>query len=314
MTLFIVRRFVQTAVVLLIVTLLVFMIMRSMPGDPVVMFLGPDASQEQIEHYTAVFGLDQPLAVQYMKWLGNIATGEFGKSIVYRQDIGPFILERLKVTLTIAIPAFLISVVAGVLLGVTAAVRRGRLLDSLITVMANLGMATPIFWLSILCVYIFSLKLGWLPVQGFTWPTENFSLAVQKMIMPVLLLSLGPLASYARQARSAMLEVIRQDYIRTGRSKGLGERTIIFKHALRNALIPIITLMGLQLGHLIGGSVLIEQVFVIPGMGNMLITAILNKDYQLVQTGVFVIAASVSLCNLLVDIAYGYVDPRIRIS
>ncbi|MCY9693171.1 ABC transporter permease [Paenibacillus alginolyticus] len=314
MTLFIVRRFIQTVIVIFIVTLLVFMIMRSMPGDPVVLFLGPDASKEQITYFTQEFGLDQPLPVQYIKWLGNILKGEFGKSIAYRQDIGPFILERLKVTLMIAIPAFIISVIVGVLLGVAAAVKRGGLVDSIITVMANLGMATPIFWLSILCVYIFSLKLGWLPVQGFTWPTDNFSLSIHKMIMPVFILSLGPLAQFARQARSAMLEVIRQDYIRTGRSKGLGEKTIIFKHALRNALIPIITLMGMQLGYMIGGSVLIEQVFVIPGMGNMLITAILNKDYQLVQSGVFMIATGVSLCNLLVDIAYGYVDPRIRIS
>ncbi|WP_248927159.1 ABC transporter permease [Paenibacillus hamazuiensis] len=311
---FIARRVVQTVIVIFAVTLLVFFIMRSMPGDPVVMMLGPDASPEQIAFYTKQFGFDQPLPVQYVKWLGSVMQGEFGKSIAYRQDIGPFIWERFKVTLTIAVPAFVISVVLGVLLGVAAAVRRGGAADSVITVMANLGMATPIFWLSILCVYVFSLKLGWLPVQGFTWPSDNLALAVRKMIMPVCILSLGPLAQFARQTRSAMLEVIRQDYIRTGRSKGLGERTVIFRHALRNALIPIITLMGIQLGHMLGGSVLIEQVYVIPGMGNMLITAILNKDYQLVQSAVFVIASGVSACNLLVDIAYGVVDPRIRIS
>lgn len=296
------------------VTLLVFLLMRSMPGDPVVMMLGPDASKEQIAYYTKQFGFDQPLPVQYVKWLGSILTGEFGKSVAYRQDIGPFIWERLKVTMTIALPAFSLSVILGVLLGMAAAVRRGGVIDSVITVLANLGMATPIFWLSILCVYVFSLKLGWLPVQGFTWPSDNLALALKKMAMPVCILSLGPLAQFARQTRSAMLEVIRQDYIRTGRSKGLGERAVIFRHALRNALIPIITLMGMQLGYMLGGSVLIEQVYVIPGMGNMLITAILNKDYQLVQSAVFVIATGVSVSNLLVDIAYGVVDPRIRIS
>ncbi|UUZ84858.1 ABC transporter permease [Paenibacillus sp. P26] len=314
MTLFIARRCIQTAVVILAVTLLVFLLMRSMPGDPVVMMLGPDASKEQIAYYTKQFGFDQPLPVQYVKWLGSILTGEFGKSVAYRQDIGPFIWERLKVTMTIALPAFSLSVILGVLLGMAVAVRRGGVIDSVITVLANLGMATPIFWLSILCVYVFSLKLGWLPVQGFTWPSDNLALALKKMAMPVCILSLGPLAQFARQTRSAMLEVIRQDYIRTGRSKGLGERAVIFRHALRNALIPIITLMGMQLGYMLGGSVLIEQVYVIPGMGNMLITAILNKDYQLVQSAVFVIATGVSVSNLLVDIAYGVVDPRIRIS
>lgn len=288
--------------------------MRMMPGDPVIMYLGPEATKEQIEYYTQEFGLDDPLPTQYLKWIGNIVNGEFGESIVYRQDIGPFILERLKVTLTIAIPAFFLAVVTGVLLGVIAAVRRGKLADSIITVMSNIGMATPVFWLSILCVYVFSLQLNLLPVQGFTSPFEDPVLAFKKMIMPVTILALGPLAQFARQTRSAMLEVIRQDYIRTGRAKGLKEKTVIFKHALRNALIPIITLMGMSLGNMIGGSVLIEQVYVIPGMGDMLITSILNKDYQLVQSAVFVIAAGVSICNLIVDIAYGLVDPRIRIS
>lgn len=314
MSAFIIKRVLQTMVVLLIVTLAVFLVMYSIPGDPILMYLGPDVTQEQITFYTEMFGLDQPLAVQYVKWVGNLFKGEMGKSIAYNQDIGPLIQTRLKVTLLIAISAYTIAVILGVLLGVTAAINRGKLADSVITVLANIGMATPIFWLGIFCVYILSLKLGLLPVQGFTWPTENFALGIKKMIMPVGILSLGPLAQFTRQTRSAMLEVIRQDYIRTARSKGLLENVVIYRHALRNAMIPIVTLMGIQLGYMIGGSVLIEQVYVIPGMGNMMITAIMNKDYMLVQSGVFVIASGVSLCNLLVDIAYGYIDPRIRIS
>ncbi|MDP2791664.1 MAG: ABC transporter permease [Rectinemataceae bacterium] len=311
---FIVRRLLQTCVVIILVTVVVFAVMHSMPGNPVVMLLGPDASIEQIEYFTRMFGLDQPLVVQYGKWIGNLAHGEFGKSIAYRSNIGPMMQKRFLVTLTIALPAFSLAVLLGVSMGVVAAMRRGKLADSIITVTANIGMATPVFWLSIVCVYFFSLKLKWLPVQGFTWPSENFPLALKKMIMPVCILALGPMASFARQTRSSMLEVIRQDYIRTARSKGLKENNVIFRHALRNAMIPIVTLMGMQLGYMIGGSVLIEQVYVIPGMGNMLITAILNKDYLLVQSTVFVIATGVSLCNLAVDIAYGYIDPRIRIS
>lgn len=314
MSTFILRRVSQTIVVVLLVTVLVFAIMHMMPGDPVLLFLGPDASVEQIEHYKQQFGLDSPLPVQYFRWVENLFKGELGDSLVYRQDIGPLIRAKLKVTLTIALPAFVIAAAFGMLLGILAAIYRGRWPDSFITVLANVGMATPTFWLSILCVYIFSLRLGWLPVQGFTFPSEDFALAVRRMILPVSMLALGPMAVFARQTRSAMLEIIRQDFIRTGRSKGLGERRVIYVHALRNALIPVVTVMGMQLGYMLGGSVLIEQVFVIPGMGNMLITAILNKDYQLVQSTVLVISAGISLCNLLVDIAYGYIDPRIRIS
>jgi peptide/nickel transport system permease protein len=314
MTDFIIKRILQTVVVLVIVTLAVFLVMHSMPGDPVLMYLGPDATQEQIDHYTVEFGLDQPLAVQYVRWIGNLATGDFGRSIAYRTDIGPLIGKRLAVTLTIALPSFAIACLVGISLGILAATRRGKLADSIVTVLANLGIAVPIFWFSIVCVYFFSIKLKWLPVQGFTWPTENFPLAMRKMVMPVLILALGPIASLARQTRSAMLEVVQQDFIRTARSKGVSERNVTYRHAFRNALIPVVTVMGMMFGSMVGGSVLIEQVFVIPGMGNMLITAILNKDYLLVQSAVLVIAASISICNLLVDVAYGYIDPRIRIS
>jgi peptide/nickel transport system permease protein len=311
---FIVRRIFQTLIVVLLVTVAVFAVMHSMPGDPVVMMLGPDASAEQIEHYTELFGLDQPLPVQYLKWIRNVAHGDFGKSIAFRTDIGPMIQKRVLVTLTVALPAFFLAAFAGITLGIVAAVRRGKMADSVITVLANIGMSTPIFWLSIVCMYFFSLQLKWLPVQGFTWPSENFPLAIRKLVLPVSMLALGPLASFARQTRSSMLEVIRQDYVRTARSKGLAERKVIYGHALRNAFIPIVTLMGMQLGYMIGGSVLIEQVFVIPGMGSMLITGILNKDYLLVQSTVFVIASGVSLCNFAVDVAYGVIDPRIRLS
>lgn len=311
---YIIRRLLQTVLVLFIVTLVVFLVMHSIPGDPVLLYLGPDATKEQILYYTKMFGLDKPLLIQYLKWIGNLFHGDMGQSIAFRQAIGPIILSRFKVTLFIASLSFIISAVVGIFLGVVAAINRGKVIDSMITVLANIGMSTPIFWMSILCVYLFSLKLGWLPVQGFTWPSDNLAYGLQQLIMPVFILSLAPLASFTRQTRSAMLEVIRQDFIRTGRSKGLKENTIIIKHALRNAMIPIITLMGMQFGYMLGGSVLIEQVFVIPGMGSMLITAILNKDYMLVQSTVLVISAGISLSNLIVDIAYGYIDPRIRIS
>jgi ABC-type dipeptide/oligopeptide/nickel transport systems, permease components len=314
MTDFIVKRILQTILVLVIVTLAVFLVMHSIPGDPVLMYLGPDATADQIAHYKAEFGLDRPLFVQYGRWIANLFRGDLGDSIAFRTPIGPFLMKRLSVTMTIAIPAFAIACLVGVALGIVAAVRRGRLADSIITVVANMGIAMPVFWFSIVCVYFFSLKLKWLPVQGFTFPSENFGLAMRKMVMPVLILAFGPIASLARQTRSAMLEVIQQDYIRTARSKGVAERRVIYRHGLRNALIPVVTVMGMMFGSMVGGAILVEQVFVIPGMGTMLITAIVNKDYLLVQSGVLVIAACISLCNLIVDVAYGYIDPRIRIS
>jgi peptide/nickel transport system permease protein len=311
---FLIRRFLQLIAILFIVTLMVFFVMRLTPGNPIVLFLGESATKEQVAYYTQIYGFDKPLPIQYVSWVGNLFHGQMGRSIVFQQDITSLIINRFQVTINIAIPAFIIAVVLGVALGVIAAINRGKTIDSVINVLANIGMATPIFWLGILCIYLLSLKLNLLPAQGYTPLNQNFLLGLSQRIMPITILALGPLATFTRQTRSSMLEVIRQDYIRTARSKGLAEKASILRHALRNAFIPIVTIMGMQLGYMLGGSVLLEQVFNIPGMGNMLITAIINKDYMLVQSGIFVVALCVSICNLLVDLAYGYIDPRIRIN
>lgn len=310
---FFLRRIGQAIIVLFIVTVMVFLTMHAMPGDPVALFLGPSASLEQIQYYTEQFGFDQPVYVQYYKWLTGLLKGEMGRSIAFQRDIREMLGERVQVTLSVAIPAFLIACVVGITLGIIAAVKRGKGIDAVITSLANIGVAMPGFWIAILCVFLFALKLRWLPVQGYTPLTEDFVLGLRRLIMPVFVLSLGPMVSFTRQTRSAMLEVIQQDYIRTARSKGLKEQVVIQKHALRNAFIPILTLMGMMLGGLIGGAVIIEQIFVIPGVGTMMITAIYNKDYLVVQNIVFIVAASIMLCNLLVDFLYGYVDPRIRV-
>jgi peptide/nickel transport system permease protein len=236
-----------------------------------------------------------------------------GQSIAFQQEVSSLISKRVGVTLSVTLPAFIIAVILGILLGVLAAVNRGKPGDSIITSIANIGIAMPQFWVGILLVYLLSLKFKWLPVQGYTPLSENFLLGLKQLIMPVTVLALGPLVAFTRQTRSAMLEVVQQDYIRTARSKGLKENSVIIGHALRNALIPLITMMGMAIGGLVGGSVIIEKLFVIPGIGSMLITAITNKDYLVVQNTVFLIAASIAVCNLLVDIVYSYVDPRIRI-
>ncbi len=309
---FIARRLFQSIFVLFLVSIIVFTILHLLPGDPVTVMLGDEATTDEIEALKEELGLDRPIYIQYFNWIGNIVQLDFGKSIAYSEEVTSLIKERLPRTVLLGFLAFTVSALIGIPAGVIAAIKRGSFVDSAITVTANLGMATPAFWLAIMSVYLFSLQLGWLPVQGYISPLDDFASSVHHMILPVIFLSLTTVASLARQTRSAMLEVIRQDFVRTARSKGQKERIVVYKHALRNALIPLITLLGLELGHLVGGSVIIEKVFNIPGMGTLILNSIFNQDYIVVQSCVMIIAIIITVTNLLVDIAYGYVDPRIR--
>jgi len=312
MVTFIIRRLIQTVFVLILVSFIAFSLLHITPGDPVVTMLGTEATQEQIDTLRHELWLDRTLIVQYMHWFTNILQGDFGKSITYRESVASLIATRLPVTFHLGLIALILSTLISIPAGVISAVKRGSLLDQLITVSANLGMAVPLFWLGILGIYFFALKLGWLPVQGYTSPFDNFWLNTKQVIMPAICLAVMPLASLARQSRSSMLEVIRQDYIRTARSKGLKERAVITGHALKNGIIPVVTLLGIQLRNLVGGSVLVETVFNIPGMGSFMVRAVFNKDFLIVQGCIMVIAAVVALANLVVDISYGYFDPRIR--
>ncbi len=210
--------------------------------------------------------------------------------------------------------ALFISIIIGIPAGVICAVRRGKWIDTVVTVLANIGITVPVFWLGVMLVYLFSLQLHWLPVQGYTSPFQDLGKSVRQLIMPIFCLSIFPIASITRQTRSSMLEVMRQDYIRTAWSKGLKERIIVSKHALKNALIPVVTLLGMSLSHIIGGSVIIETVFNIPGMGRMAVNAVFAHDYPVVQGFIFLIAVLIVTVNLIVDISYGWLDPRIRYS
>lgn len=306
------RRIIQAVIILFFVTLVVFMIMQLVPGSAIVSFLGAGATEEQIEYYTKLYGYDQPAIVQYFKWMTGLFHGEMGHSVIYNCEVSELIFARLGNTLQIVLPAFLIAVVIGVSLGIIAALNRGKALDSVISVIANIGMSMPLFWIGIVVIYIFALQLKILPVQGFVPFSEGFGEWLSHLVLPVAILSLGHIAQFARQTRSSMLEVIRQDYIRTAEAKGLGKFKIITRHQLRNALIPIVTVMGMQLGGMIGGTVLVESIFNINGLGNLMITAINSKDYMVVENGVFLIACAVAVCNLLVDILYGIIDPRIH--
>jgi peptide/nickel transport system permease protein len=317
MTAFIIRRLIQGVVVLFIMTLIVFFSMRLLPGDPLTIFMGQQASsggmsEEQLEGMRRFYGLDKPLPVQYVSWLGGIFKGNLGKSIYYRQDVGGLLRERFPITLHLGVTAWVGATIIGAFLGVLAAIRRGTWIDTVSTAIANIGITVPIFWLGILLIYFLGLKLKWLPIFGYTSPFEDFWMSTKQAIMPVFCIAIPGMAYTARQARSAMLEVIQQDYIRTAWSKGLRESTVIMRHALKNSLIPVITLMGIGLGLILGGSVLVETVFAIPGIGQLLVTSVFNQDYVVVQSSTVVIAGLIILFNLIVDISYGWLDPRIR--
>jgi len=309
---FILRRSLQTVIVLILVCLIAFSILHMMPGDPALIILGEDASQAQIDALRLELGLDQPVLVQYARWFANMLQGDFGRSILYHEDVSDLIATRLPITLHLSLVAFVLSALIGIPAGVLSAVRRGDLTDSLISVSANIGIAVPIFWLGILGIYLFSLKLGWLPVQGYTSPFDDFWLSTKQLVMPAACLSVVPIAVLARQTRSSMLEALHQDYIRTARAKGLSENAVITGHGLKNAIIPVVTLLGLQARNLVGGSVLVETVFNVPGMGRLMVSGVFNQDYLIVQAGIIVIGIVVAVANLAVDISYGYLDPRIR--
>jgi len=312
MSTYIIRRLIFSLVVIWIVTILSFLLVHIMAGDPAAIMLGAEASQEQIDALRHELFLDQPLISQYGHWLKNILTGDLGTSLKYQDRVSVLIAQRLPITLYLSLLALVISIVIGIAAGIYCAVRRGSVLDSTITILVNTGISLPTFWLGIIGIYLFGLKLGWLPIQGYTSPLTDFGLSLRKTIMPVICLAIPSIAVLARQTRSSMLEVVRQDYIKTAWSKGLAERVIVIKHALKNALIPIVTLIGLQLRIVVSGSIVVETVFNIPGMGRLLVTATFAKDFISVQAITLVIGIVVLLSNLIVDISYGWLDPRIR--
>jgi peptide/nickel transport system permease protein len=281
------------------------------PGDPVAILLGVNATPEQMAQLAHELKLDRPIVTQYLDWIRGVFRGDLGKSIVFHEDINTLIKDRLPVTAYLSFLSFILSLV-GIWAGIICAVRRGGIVDSIITMLSNVGLAVPVFWVGILGIYIFGLWLGWLPLQGFTWPTEDFWKSVAQTVMPVFCLAIPCFGTIARQSRSSMLETIRQDYIRTAFSKGLNERAVIFRHALKNSLIPVLTLLSLQVRLLVGGAVLTETVFGIPGMGRLLVQASFAKDYLIVQAGVLIAGIIVCLVNLLVEISYSWFDPRIR--
>jgi peptide/nickel transport system permease protein len=295
------------------VTLMVFFAMRILPGDPIYMIMTSgemsNVTEEQIQAMRHEFGLDRPMMLQYISWMGGIFRGDFGTSITQRRSPKQMIASSMPITLNLSLVAFVVSMVLGIQAGVicasgyTGQIRRHR---------PGEPITIPIFWLGTMLIYLFSLQLHVLPVQGYTSPFTDLVKNVRQLIMPVFCLAIFPLASITRQTRSSMLEVMRQDYIRTAWSKGLKERMVVMKHALKNGLIPVVTLSGMGLSIILGGSVLIETVFNIQGVGQTVVNAVFAHDYPVVQGFIFFIAIGVLFINFAVDISYGWLDPRIR--
>jgi peptide/nickel transport system permease protein len=313
---YITRRVIQSLIVILLVTIFVFIGMRLLPGDPIYLIIDRNQvqnyTQEQIQALRHEAGLDKPVVTQYFDWLGGVFKGQLGQSILSKRPISIELKHRIPVTAYLGIWAFIISIVIGIPFGIISAIRRGSWLDTIVTTLANLGITVPIFWLGIMLMWLFAVHLRWLPVSGYTSPFTDFGLSTKKIIMPVFCLAIFAIAGNTRLARSSMLEVLRQDYVRTAWSKGLTERAVIFKHALKNSLIPIVTMAGMGISGIIGGSVLIEQVFNIPGMGRLAVDSLFQHDYPYVQAITLVMTGIIVASNLLVDLSYGWLDPRIK--
>ncbi len=298
------RRVLQMIPVLMLLTLIVFVVIR-LKGDPIAQLAPVDLmTPQEIEQVRHAYGFDRPVLVQYVDFLGALTRGDFGTSFRYRQPAMPLVVERLPKTLELAFVAVLVAWVVALPLGIITAVRRNSLTDLVATTASVLGRALPSYWLGIMLILVFAVWLRWLPVSGSDTGVH--------LVLPAATLGVGLATALTRLIRSSMLEVIRQDYMTTARSKGLTQRTVLLRHGLRNALVPVVTLFGLQTAWLLGGAVIVEQVFAWPGMGQLMVKAVFTRDMSIVQAGVFVFALIVMGLNLAVDVLYTVLDPRIR--
>ncbi|MEI6550420.1 MAG: ABC transporter permease [Betaproteobacteria bacterium] len=312
MTSYLVKRLLSVLPTLLLVSMLIFGLQQLLPGDPAKILAGEEQDPNVVAYLTAKLHLDEPLPVRYGYWIAGVVQGDFGESVRTQSPVLSLILQKLPVTAELAFLAMCVAILIGIPAGIASAVGRGTFWDYAANVFALWGLSTPNFWLGILMIMLFSVHLGWLPASGFVSPTEDLLGNLASMAMPAFVLGNAIAAVLMRHTRSAMLQVMQSDYVRTARAKGLDERTVILKHALRNALTPIITLGALELGTLLSGAVLTEQVFTIPGFGKLILDAVFNRDYAVVQGVVLFTATTYIMLNLMADMAYFWVNPRLR--
>ena len=309
---FIVSKVGQSLLTVILVSIIIFAIIEILPGDVGTAVIPEDVSDEQVELIRERMGLNKTPVERYMTWLLNALRGDLGKSLKSSEDVFAKVTHALGITLSFTIPALIIGSIIGILFGIIAALNRGKFWDNVISVLANIGNAAPGFWFAIILILLFSVRLKWLPVQGYTPLSVDFHQGLRKRILPTLVLMLPTIAAITRQTRSAMLETLNQEYVRTARSKGQVERVVIVKHVLKNALIPILTMLGLRLNHCFAGAMISESVFGIPGMGSVILTSILDQDANVMLGGTLFMSIAVILITMLIDILYAVIDPRLR--
>ena len=313
MTAYILRRLILLIPVILVVGIVVFALVHLTPGDPAAVILGDSATPEALANLRAQLGLDDPLPVQFLHWFGNVLTGDFGESIFMGKPVTTAMFERVQPTVLLTIYALIVQISIGVPAGVISAVKHNSFVDRIVTVISISGAAIPTFFLGILLILLFSVRLRWLPSGGYTPITEDPVAHFKAMLMPAFALGFSSSGLLARLVRSSMLDVLREDYVRTAFAKGLSQRAVVVGHALRNALIPALTVIGTSVGALLGGAVVTEVVFTIPGMGRLVVQSISRRDYPVIQGTVMVIAMTYVIVNLIVDVLYVYIDPRVRL-
>ncbi len=312
MLLFLSKRLLQLIPTLFFVSVIIFSLQQLLPGDPALVMAGEEKDPEVIAQIRRQYNLDQPVVLQYLYWVRNVAAGDLGESMRLKEPVLTLIAQKFPVTLQLALMAIVISLLIGVGAGVISAIKKNTITDHVVNVVALWGISTPNFWLGIMLIFLFSVNLGWLPASGYVSPFEDFWLSIKTTILPAFVLGNSFAAVLMRHTRSAMLQAMSADYVRTARAKGLAERVVVIKHAMRNALTPVITLGALELGTLLSGAVLTEQVFSIPGFGKLIVDSVFNRDYAVVQGVTLITATTYILLNLLADFAYVLVNPRMR--
>jgi peptide/nickel transport system permease protein len=309
---FVLRRFLSLFVTLALASVVIFLMLEIVPGDPARLLLGINATQDAVDNLRHQMGLDQTAVIRYWRWVSGLAVGDFGRSFTYSVPVGELIAERAVVSLPLALIALTLSTIIAIPVGIFSASRRGRFADTAVMAATQFGIAIPNFWFALLLVYLFAVALHWVPAGGFPGWDEGFWPALRALILPSVALALPQAAILSRVTRSALIEALGEDYVRTARAKGLSRRSVLWHHALRNALIPVVTIMGMQFSFLLAGAIIVENVFYLPGLGRLVFQAITQHDLPVVQNVVVLLVGSVVLINFLIDVTYAWIDPRLR--